>query len=77
MRHFLKREIAFGPAEDYFTVERRANVQRAMNRPNALYYLGQENRCVCCGKSNWDVGRVVAQCMFCDSGFDIVTVKRA
>lgn len=49
----------------------------ALHRPCVLYYSGETNRCVCCGKSNWDVGRVVAQCMFCDSAFDIVAVKRA
>lgn len=48
----------------------------AMHRPSVLYYVGRANPCVCCGKSNWDVGRVVAQCMFCDSAFFIATDKR-
>ena len=31
------------------------------------YHRESENRCPACGKSHWFVGRISAQCAFCDT----------
>lgn len=30
-----------------------------------LYHQGEPNRCPCCARSNWIVGRSMAECAFC------------
>lgn len=31
------------------------------------YHRESDNRCPCCGKTHWLVGRISAQCAFCDT----------
>ena len=36
-----------------------------------LYYHGENNRCPCCARSNWLVGRSVAECAFCETALPL------
>lgn len=36
-----------------------------------LYHHGESNRCPCCARSNWLVGRSVAECAFCETALPL------
>ena len=36
-----------------------------------LYHHGEHNRCPCCSRSNWLVGRTVAECAFCETALPL------
>lgn len=41
-----------------------------------IYYPNESNRCPGCGKTHWLVGRLMAECAFCASAFDIYGADR-
>ncbi|MES2272084.1 MAG: hypothetical protein V4533_14470 [Pseudomonadota bacterium] len=49
--------------------ERTVNAQVAQRLP--LYQPNMANLCPGCGKSHWLVGRVMAQCAFCETAMPL------
>ncbi len=39
---------------------------------DAVYRAGQRNRCPGCGRSQWIVGRLLAECAFCAAALPLV-----
>jgi len=52
---------------------RALELQIAARGYHAVYRLGLGNHCPGCGRSNWWVGRSVAECAFCATALPIVT----
>ncbi len=40
-----------------------------------VYHLDIVNRCPCCGKSHWHVGRFSAECAHCETALPLATVS--
>lgn len=36
-----------------------------------LYHDGERNCCPACGKANWIMGRMMAECAFCDTALPL------
>lgn len=47
--------------------ERARVIEPALMGYRITYHREEANRCPGCGNSNWHVGRISAQCAFCDT----------
>jgi tRNA(Ile2) C34 agmatinyltransferase TiaS len=43
-------------------------IQRAQN---SRYHIGETNHCPGCGRSQWSVGRITAECAFCSTALPL------
>ncbi|WOK38021.1 hypothetical protein [Sphingomonas sp. C3-2] len=44
----------------------RRAIEPALSGYRIMYHRAEPNRCPGCGNSNWHIGRISAQCAFCD-----------
>ena len=50
-----------------FESGRGRHVKPELRGYGIMYYQGQMNHCPGCGRSHWHVGRISAQCAFCET----------
>lgn len=43
---------------------------------HAVYHEGEVNRCPGCGRSQWHIGRLLAECAFCSTAMPLTEAHR-